>query len=54
MVDTLTIHAHVVRTSVYHVTKNVTKAEVRAMLTIAGNENVVRQELISRGVLVGY
>ena len=39
---------------VYHVTKNVTAAELRAMLTIAGNENVVRQELISRGVLIGY
>lgn len=39
---------------VYHLSKNALETEVRAMLTIAGNEGVVRQDLISRGVLIGY
>ncbi len=39
---------------VYHLSNHATEAEVRAMLTIEGNENVVRQELISRGVLIGH
>ena len=37
---------------VYHVTKNVKEAELKAMLTIAGNENVMRQDLVSRGILL--
>ncbi|XZE35994.1 DUF1559 domain-containing protein [Pirellulaceae bacterium SH501] len=36
---------------VYTMTPEVTEAELRAMLTIAGNENITRSHLINRGVL---
>ena len=39
---------------VYHISNNATETEVRAMLTIAGNEGIDRQDLLSRGVLMAY
>lgn len=40
--------------AVYHVSEKATETELKAMLTIAGNENIVRQDLVSRGGLVRY
>jgi len=39
---------------VYHISVKTTAGELRAMLTVAGNENVVRDDLIKRGVLIQY
>ncbi len=39
---------------VYHLSTKATEAELKALLTIAGNEGVRRRDLIDRGVLFGH
>jgi len=40
--------------AVFHLSEKASETEVRALLTIAGEERVTRQNLITRGILVGY
>jgi len=40
--------------AVFHLSEKASENEVRALLTIAGEEQVTRQDLIARGILVGY
>jgi hypothetical protein len=40
--------------AVFHLSEKASENEVRALLTIAGEEQVTRQDLIARGTLVGY
>jgi hypothetical protein len=37
---------------VYFLTSSVTESELKGLLTIAGGENVKRNDLIERGVLI--
>ncbi len=39
---------------VYHLSPETTEHELKAMLTIAGNEVIRRQDLIARGLLSGH
>ncbi len=38
----------------FRLTEKVTESELRAMLTIRGNEGITRRELIDRGALIGH
>jgi hypothetical protein len=40
--------------AVYHLSESASEREVKALLTIAGEERVTREDLLSRGILIGY
>lgn len=40
--------------AVFHLSEKASENEVRALLTIAGDERITRQDLITRGILVSY